>query len=62
VSVVLMRSRGYGLPTGRVKERLGSLKTEKAISLIAIHAHDIPQEFPSDAIREAEAARPAGRP
>ncbi|WP_458760717.1 ribonuclease R [Afipia sp. TerB] len=59
VSVVLMRSRGYGLPAGRVKERLGSLKTEKAISLIAIHAHDIPQEFPSDAIREAEAARPA---
>lgn len=59
VSVVLMRSRGYGLPTGRVKERLGSLKTEKAISLIAIHAHDIPQEFPSDAVREADAARPA---
>ncbi len=59
VSVVLMRSRGYGLPAGRVRERLGSLKTEKAISLIAIHAHDIPQEFPSDAIREAEAARPA---
>jgi ribonuclease R len=58
VSVVLMRSRGYGLPTGRVKERLGSLKTEKAISLIAIHAHDIPQEFPSDAVREADAARP----
>lgn len=59
VSVVLMRSRGYGLPAGRVKERLGSLKTEKAISLIAIHAHDIPQEFPADTIREAEAARPA---
>ena len=59
VSVVLMRSRGYGLPTGRVKERLGSLKTEKAISLIAIHAHDIPQEFPNDAVREADAARPA---
>ena len=59
VSVVLMRSRGYGLPAGRVRERLGSLKTEKAISLMAIHAHDIPQEFPSDAIREADAARPA---
>jgi ribonuclease R len=59
VSVVLMRSRGYGLPAGRVKERLGSLKTEKAISLIAIHAHDIPQEFPADTVREADAARPA---
>ncbi|MBN9582667.1 MAG: ribonuclease R [Afipia sp.] len=59
VSVELMRGRGYGLPSGKVKERLGSLKTEKAISLIAIHAHDIPQEFPPDAIREAEHAKPA---
>ena len=59
VSVELMRGRGYGLPSGRVKERLGSLKTEKAVSLIAIHAHDIPQEFPADAIRESEHAKPA---
>ncbi|MGL4559847.1 MAG: ribonuclease R [Afipia sp.] len=59
VSVELMRSRGYGLPSGRVKERLGSLKTEKAVSLIAIHAHDIPQEFPTDVVRESEAAKPA---
>ncbi|NGX97838.1 MAG: ribonuclease R [Candidatus Afipia apatlaquensis] len=59
ISVELMRSRGYGLPSGRVKERLGSLKTEKAVSLIAIHAHDIPQEFPADVIRESEAAKPA---
>jgi ribonuclease R len=59
VSVELMRSRGYGLPSGRVKERLGSLKTEKAVSLIAIHAHEIPQEFPADVIAESEAAKPA---
>ena len=59
VSVELMRSRGYGLPPGRVKERLGSLKSEKAVSLIAIHAHEIPQEFPDDAIRESEDAKPA---
>jgi ribonuclease R len=59
ISVELMRSRGYGLPAGRVKERLGSVKTEKAISLIAIHAHEIPQEFPKDAIHEADAAKTA---
>ncbi len=59
VSVELMRSRGYGLPSGRVKERLGSLKTEKAVSMIAIHAHEIPQEFPADVITESEAAKPA---
>jgi ribonuclease R len=59
ISVELMRSRGYGLPSGRVKDRLGSLKTEKAVSLIAIHAHEIPQEFPADVIAESEAAKPA---
>jgi ribonuclease R len=59
ISVELMRSRGYGLPSGKVKERLGSLKTEKAVSLIAIHAHEIPQEFPADVVHESEAAKPA---
>ncbi len=59
ISVDLVRSRGYGLASGRVKERLGSLATEKAISLIAIHAHDIPQSFSPAALTEAEAAAPA---
>jgi len=59
VSVDLVRSRGFGLASGKVKERLGSLATEKAISLIAIHAHDIPQAFSKDAVREAEEAGPA---
>ncbi|MGP9811132.1 ribonuclease R [Rhodopseudomonas sp. NSM] len=59
VSVDLIRSRGYGLSSGRVKERLGSLATEKAVSLIAIHSHDIPQEFSTTALRESEAAEPA---
>ncbi|RJF78810.1 ribonuclease R [Rhodopseudomonas palustris] len=59
VSVELIRTRAYGLGSGRVKERLGSLATEKAVSLIAIHSHDIPQEFSPAAIREAEAAEPA---
>ncbi|MDF3814510.1 ribonuclease R, partial [Rhodopseudomonas sp. BAL398] len=59
VSVDLIHTRGYGLASGKVKERLGSLATEKAVSLIAIHSHEIPQEFSSAAIREAEAAKPA---
>jgi len=59
VSVDLVRSRGFGLASGKVKDRLGSLSTEKAISLIAIHAHDIPQAFSKDALREAEAAQTA---
>lgn len=53
------RARG-GLPQGRVNERLGSLTSEKAVSLIAIQTHGIPHVFPPEAIAEAEAARPAG--
>jgi ribonuclease R len=59
VSVDIVRSRGFGLASGRVKERFGSVATEKAISLIAIHAHDIPQAFSKEALREAEEALPA---
>src|SRR5437763_6639407 len=58
VSVDLVRSRGFGLASGKVKERLGSLASEKAVSLIAIHAHEIPQAFSPAALREAEEAKP----
>ena len=49
----------FGLPSARIKERLGSLKGEKAVSLIAIHAHNIPHVFSREVIAEAEAAKPA---
>ncbi len=57
VSVELMRQRVFGLPTARVKDRLGSLRSEKAVSLIALHAHNIPNVFPEAVIQEAEAAK-----
>jgi ribonuclease R len=60
VSVDLVRSRGFGLASGKVRERLGSIRSEKAISLIAIHAHDIPITFSKAALQEAEEAKPAG--
>src|SRR4051794_36554068 len=50
----------YGLPQGQVRERLGSLSSEKAVSLIAIHAHAIPHVFPPEGLAEAEAAKPVG--
>ena len=53
------RRSGFGLASARVKEKLGSLATERAISLIAIHAHSIPHVFPALALAEAEAAKPA---
>jgi ribonuclease R len=60
VSVDLLAQRAYGLPTARVRERLGSVKSERAVSMIAIHMHGIPNVFRPDALVEAEAARPAG--
>jgi ribonuclease R len=40
----------------RVRDRLGNLNEPKAVSLIAIHAHGIPTEFPPEAIEQAENA------
>ena len=59
VSVEIVRHHAYGLPTAKVKERLGSISTEKAISLIAIHAHGIPSVFRREALAEAEEAKAA---
>ena len=56
VEADVTREKRYGLPTARVKERLGSLKNEGAVSLIAIHAHGIPHVFPHAALAEAKAA------
>ena len=60
VSAEVSRQGRYGLPSARVKERLGSLATERAVSLIAIHAHGVPTEFKRDALHAADTARPAG--
>ncbi|MDS1135500.1 ribonuclease R [Nitratireductor indicus] len=49
----------YGAAHGKVLSVIGSLSSEKAVSMIAIHAHEIPYIFPSGVIEEAEAARPA---
>ena len=59
VAVEVARHGRFGQPMGSVVERLGSIKSERAVSLIAIHAHDIPHVFPRAVMDEAEAARPA---
>ena len=56
---VSVQQQRFGLPVARVEERLGSLKTERAVSLIAIHAHEIPHVFPVAVEAEAHAAKPA---
>lgn len=49
-----------GAPRARVIERLGDPSAPKAVSLIAIHQHGIPDAFPDDVLTEAERAKPAG--
>jgi ribonuclease R len=58
VSVSVVKHGRFGLPTAKVKERLGTIKSEKAVSLIAIYAHNIPNEFPKAVLDEAEKAQP----
>ena len=49
-----------GLPSARIVERLGDPSAAKAVSLIAIHQHGIPNSFPDDAIAQADRAKPEG--
>ncbi|MDR9482651.1 MAG: ribonuclease R [Salibaculum sp.] len=50
-----------GLPKARVISRLGDPSAPRAVSLIAIHHHGIPDRFPDDVIAEADRMTPAGR-
>jgi ribonuclease R len=52
-----------GLKPARIIERLGAMGDARSVSLIVIHTHDIPQEFPPAALDEAEraGATPLGR-
>jgi ribonuclease R len=59
VEVEPSSSGRYGLKRGKVITVLGSLASEKAVSMIAIHAHGIPHIFPPEVLAEAEAAKPA---
>ncbi|ODA68370.1 Ribonuclease R [Methyloligella halotolerans] len=56
----MSRSPRYGSGTARIVERLGNPQDQRATSLIAIHAHGIPDVFPQAALEEAEAATPPG--
>ncbi len=47
-----------GLPRARITARLGDPSQAKAVSLIAIHEHGIPDAFPPETLEEAETAKP----
>ena len=48
-----------GLPRARIVNRLGDPSQPKAVSLIAIHQHGLPHDFPDEVIAEADAMHPA---
>jgi len=50
-------SSGYGLKQARIVGRLGAMGDARSVSLVVIYTHDIPTEFPQEAIAQAEAAR-----
>ncbi|MFC5385745.1 ribonuclease R [Aquamicrobium segne] len=58
VEVEPSRTPRYGLPKARVISVLGSPLNEKAISMIAIHAHDIPYIFPQQVLTDTQALKP----
>ena len=47
-----------GLPKARIVARLGDPSAAKAVSLIAIHQHGIPDAFPDDVVAEADRCKP----
>ncbi|WP_370631926.1 ribonuclease R [Phyllobacterium lublinensis] len=59
VEVEVSKVSRYGLALGRITQVVGSVASEKALSMIAIHEHEIPHVFPDSVIAEAEKARPA---
>ncbi len=48
---------GFGLKPARVIERLGNMGDARSVSLVVIHTHEIPTEFPPGVVEEAERAR-----
>ncbi len=59
VEIEAVRVGRYGIARAKVISVAGSLKSEKAVSLIAIHMHGIPHIFPQSVLDAAAAAKPA---
>ncbi|MDQ0317112.1 ribonuclease R [Amorphus orientalis] len=58
VEVEVKRAGRYGPAKAKVVQRIGSMSSERAVSMIAIHSHGIPHEFPKAVIKAAEKATP----
>ena len=58
VEVQVSKIGRYGLKRGKVIRVIGSLASEKAASMIAIHANGIPHVFPDAVLNEAAGVEP----
>jgi ribonuclease R len=61
VEAELVQDRGRGLLAARVRKRLGPAEDQRNISLIAIHQHAIPDQFPPGVLAEATRLVPSSR-
>ncbi|MHA1114208.1 MAG: ribonuclease R, partial [Alphaproteobacteria bacterium] len=59
VEARLLRGRRLGLREAEVTRRIGRADAPGSASLIAIHRHEIPVDFPAEALEETAAAVPA---
>ena len=55
VEAEVVGNRRLGLPQARITDRLGDPAGPRAVSLIAIHQHGIPDQFPDAVVAEADA-------
>ena len=62
VALDLIRSGGrIGLARAKVRSVVGSMASERAVSEIALHVHNIPHVFPTAVLVEAEKCEPASQ-
>ena len=59
VRAAALPGKDLGLRKAKVTDVLGAMDDPKSISLIAIHEHELPSEFPAEALDQAKAAGPA---
>lgn len=57
VSVEVSQQKAYGPPRARIKSTLGKIDSHRAASRIAIATYDIPNEFPAEVLKEAQAQK-----
>jgi ribonuclease R len=54
----LARTHRFGVPQARIVETLGNPQDQRKISLIAVHAHGIPDDFPAGVLAEVQSLEP----